>query len=226
MGDHLAELVLGEAVVESALQMPDELFFAAERDECRAGDQAAVALGESRALPDFAEQYSLAEIDQSRHDVADLLAGRRGLCLRHGFLLLDPTVRSGASLARGSPPTAIISVHARVTPASRHAPFRARRGSRSKGQRRWSARQLIGTTGNGLEQASISSLALPHFFGSGGDFLCSRHVDGEWRCGCCVPAIWASASARTPRSSCSSSHGPRDGLESSASDRAVQARPL
>src|SRR5215472_18900680 len=63
MGDHFTELVLGEAVVESALQMPDELFFAAERDECRAGDQAAVALGESRTLPDFAEQYPLAEID-------------------------------------------------------------------------------------------------------------------------------------------------------------------
>src|SRR5215831_4682713 len=126
MGDHFTELVLGEAVIERALEMADELLFAAECDQGRAGDQAAVALGESRALPDFAEQHPLAEIDQSRHDIADLLAGRRGLCLRHGFLLLDPTVRSGVSLARGSSPTAIISVHVRVTPASRHAPFRAR----------------------------------------------------------------------------------------------------
>src|SRR5262252_1635787 len=114
MGDHFAELVLAETVIQRPLQVACELPFTAERDEGRAGNQAAVALGESRTLPDFAEQHPLAEIDQPRHDIADLLAGRRGLCLRHGFLLLDPTVRSGASLARGSPPTAIISVHVRV----------------------------------------------------------------------------------------------------------------
>src|SRR5215472_2426126 len=46
MGDHFAELVLGEAIVERPLQMPDELPFTAERDEGRAGDQAAIALRE------------------------------------------------------------------------------------------------------------------------------------------------------------------------------------
>src|SRR5215510_15102326 len=75
MGDHLAEFVLGEAVVERPLQMADELLFTAERDQGRAGDQAAVSLREAWPLPNLAEQHALAEIDQPRDDVADLLAG-------------------------------------------------------------------------------------------------------------------------------------------------------
>ena len=77
MGDHLAELILCETVVERALQMTDELPLAAESDQRRASDQAAVALRKPRTLPDFAKQHPLAEIDQPRDDVADLLARRR-----------------------------------------------------------------------------------------------------------------------------------------------------
>src|ERR1700746_3895239 len=76
MGDDFAELVFAETVVERPLQMADELFFATERDQGRAGNQAAVALGEAGAFPNLAEQNSLAEIDQPRNDIANLLAGR------------------------------------------------------------------------------------------------------------------------------------------------------
>ena len=76
MGDDFAEFVLGEAIVESPLQMADQLLFAAERDQGRAGDQTTVALRKTRTFPDFAEQHPFAEVDQARHDVANLLAGR------------------------------------------------------------------------------------------------------------------------------------------------------
>src|SRR5271169_2037101 len=67
--------------------MPDELLFTAERDQGRASDQAAVPLGQLRALPNIAEQDFFAEVDQFWHDVPDLVAGSRGLRMRHGFLL-------------------------------------------------------------------------------------------------------------------------------------------
>src|SRR5215831_10522724 len=89
MGDDFAEFVPGEAVVERSLQMADQLLFAAEGDQCRTGDQAAVTLRQTRPFPDFAEQHPFAEVDQPRDDIADLLAGRRRLRLRHGFLLCD-----------------------------------------------------------------------------------------------------------------------------------------
>src|SRR5215471_19370301 len=44
MGDDFAEFVLRKAVIERALQMADQLLFAAERDQGRTSDQAAVAL--------------------------------------------------------------------------------------------------------------------------------------------------------------------------------------
>src|SRR6516225_2674287 len=68
--------------------MTDELPFAAERNQRRAGDQAPVALGETGAFPDLAEQNPFAEINQAWNDVADLLARRRRLRLSHGFLLI------------------------------------------------------------------------------------------------------------------------------------------
>src|SRR5271167_1435423 len=88
MGDDFAELFLGQAVVERPLQMADELPFAAERNQRRAGDQAAVALGETGTFPDLAEQNPFAEIDQAWNDVADLLASGRRLRMSHGFLLI------------------------------------------------------------------------------------------------------------------------------------------
>src|ERR1700730_532113 len=106
MGDHFAELVFREAIVESPLQMTDELLFAAARDQSRAGDQATVTLREAGPLPDFTEQHPFAEVYQARHDIANLVAGSGWLRLRHGFLLLDAEFQS---LARASTPPAINS---------------------------------------------------------------------------------------------------------------------
>src|SRR6516162_3457823 len=87
MRDDFTDLILGDAIVERALQMADQLLFAAKRDQGRAGDQAAVPLGQLRALPNIPEQDLFAEVDQLWNDVADLVAGGGGLRLRHGFLL-------------------------------------------------------------------------------------------------------------------------------------------
>src|ERR1043166_2075095 len=73
MGDDLAQLALFEPVVERALQVADQLFLAAERDERGAGDQAAVALGKARALPHLAEENPFAQLDECRDDIADLI---------------------------------------------------------------------------------------------------------------------------------------------------------
>ena len=108
MSDDLAELVLGQAVVERPLQVTHQLLFAAEGDLCCTSVQATIALRETRAFPDFAEQYSFTEVDETRNDITDLLAGRRWLRLRHGFLLCN-AVCAARSLARGGAAPAIIS---------------------------------------------------------------------------------------------------------------------
>src|SRR6516162_8840537 len=74
MGNDLAQFALLEPVVERALQVADQLLLAAERYQGGARDQAAVALGEAGALPYLPEQHPLAEIDEGRDDVADLVA--------------------------------------------------------------------------------------------------------------------------------------------------------
>src|SRR5207237_8468736 len=56
MGDDLADLLLGDAVVEGTIEMADQLPLAAERDQGGDDDQAAVALLEAGALPDLAEE--------------------------------------------------------------------------------------------------------------------------------------------------------------------------
>ena len=56
MGDDFDDLVLGHAIAEGALEMAAQLLGAVERDERGDGDEAAVALGEARALPDIAEE--------------------------------------------------------------------------------------------------------------------------------------------------------------------------
>ena len=73
MGNDLAQFALFEPVVERALQVADQLLLAAERYQGGARDQAAVALGEAGALPYLPEQHPLAEIDEGRDDVADLV---------------------------------------------------------------------------------------------------------------------------------------------------------
>src|SRR5262249_34315736 len=85
MGDHLAQFVLGKAIAARPSRMPDPLRSAAERDQGTATDRPAVAPGEAGPLPNFAKQPPFAEIDQARHDVADLFASRRWLRSSHGF---------------------------------------------------------------------------------------------------------------------------------------------
>src|SRR5437763_8096922 len=70
----LADLLLGDAVVERAVQMTGQLPLPAERDQRRDDDQAAVALLQARAFPDFAEQPFLAVIDQVGNNVAHRFA--------------------------------------------------------------------------------------------------------------------------------------------------------
>src|SRR5215475_4613161 len=50
--DHLDELVLGDPVLDRAREVKAHLLGLAGRDERRAGDEAAVALGQLRPLPD------------------------------------------------------------------------------------------------------------------------------------------------------------------------------
>src|SRR5436190_14360990 len=104
MSDDLAELAPGHAIVERPLQMADQLPLAAECNQGSANDQAAVALGETGTLPHLAEQHPFAEIDQTRHDVADLFTSRRGLRLSHGFPpLFGPAVAIRPDRSTGLP---------------------------------------------------------------------------------------------------------------------------
>src|SRR5579863_4925022 len=65
-----AELVLGNAVAQRAFEMTPQLIGPLQRDERRAGYQAAVALGELGTFPDVAEKHLFSEINQLRHDRA------------------------------------------------------------------------------------------------------------------------------------------------------------
>src|SRR5262245_40639852 len=76
MRDDLADLLLRDAVVERAVQMANQLPLAAERDQRRDDDEAAVALLQTRPLPHLAEQPLLAVIDQVGNDIADRFARR------------------------------------------------------------------------------------------------------------------------------------------------------
>src|SRR5262245_41946542 len=87
MGNDLAQFALFEPVVERALQVADQLLLAAERYQSGARDQAAVALGEAGALPYLPEQHPLAEFDERRDDVADLVTRWCRLLWRHGLSL-------------------------------------------------------------------------------------------------------------------------------------------
>src|SRR3954465_4016481 len=86
MRDDLADLLLGDTVVEGAVEVTGQLPLAAKRDQRRDDDQAGVALLQTGTLPDLAEQHLLAVIDQVGNDVADGVARRICLRLGHGFL--------------------------------------------------------------------------------------------------------------------------------------------
>src|SRR6266496_547508 len=74
MRDDFADLLLGDAVVEGAIEMTDQLPLAAERDQGGDDDQAAVALLEAGALPNLAEEPLFAVVDQVGNDVAHRFA--------------------------------------------------------------------------------------------------------------------------------------------------------
>ena len=66
MRDGLGQLVGAEAVVHGALQVKRELADAVQRDQRRDGDQAAVARGQTGALPDVSKQHVLRVARESR----------------------------------------------------------------------------------------------------------------------------------------------------------------
>ena len=74
MRDHLGQLLLGHAVVQRALQMAAQLLRPIGGDQRRADDQAAVALGKLRALPDVAEQHLLGQVDHLGNRAANAVA--------------------------------------------------------------------------------------------------------------------------------------------------------
>jgi hypothetical protein len=56
MSDDLADLLLGDAIVEGAVDVSGQLLVPVERGEHGDRDQAAVALGKAGAFPDVAEE--------------------------------------------------------------------------------------------------------------------------------------------------------------------------
>src|SRR5579885_1195886 len=104
MRDDLAQLFLGQPVVERAFEMADQLLFAAERDQRGDDDQAAIALRELRALPDLAEQPLLGIVDQVRHGGAAGLAGRAGLGRLGHVFLRSKGLKAARTVARRRPP--------------------------------------------------------------------------------------------------------------------------
>src|SRR6266446_654121 len=78
VGDQLADLVLGDAVAEGALEVTMELPLAAECNERRHGDQAAIALRQARAFPNLAIDDLLGKLDELWRDRPNLLAADDG----------------------------------------------------------------------------------------------------------------------------------------------------
>ena len=89
--DRLLQFGLGEAVLLGEAQMIPELLEAARGDQGRDRDEASVALGKFRPLPDVAEQDLVGELDQLRGEVTNRTltcsphrAGVHGLGRVHG----------------------------------------------------------------------------------------------------------------------------------------------
>ena len=73
--DRLDELDLGHAVLPRQCEMGAKLVGTVQRDQGADGDEAAIALGETRPLPDVAEQHVVGEFRHLRRDVAHQLLG-------------------------------------------------------------------------------------------------------------------------------------------------------
>src|SRR5688500_9412946 len=88
MRDELADLLARDAVGERALQVPGELVAAVQGHQRGNGDEAAIALGETRPLPDVAVDHGLRQLDEPRGHLPDFVARRRcRLRNAHGRLL-------------------------------------------------------------------------------------------------------------------------------------------
>src|SRR5664280_2929395 len=75
--DGLDQLLLREAIVTRANEMRTQLVRTIQSDQGADGDQAAVALGELRALPHIPEQHVVGEVCHFRRKAAEPLLDRR-----------------------------------------------------------------------------------------------------------------------------------------------------
>src|SRR4051794_38287624 len=82
MRDEFRELVPGDAILHRELQVVRQLVRAVLRNEGRDGDEASVALRETRALPDLAEEHPLRDVVERRSDIGVRAARDRGI-VRH-----------------------------------------------------------------------------------------------------------------------------------------------
>src|SRR5262245_3574269 len=80
MRDELADLLLGDAVAERAFDVSLELIAPVHGGERGHRDEAAVALGEARALPHVAVDHLLAQVDELGDGTANLVACGRCRC--------------------------------------------------------------------------------------------------------------------------------------------------
>ena len=91
MRDELADLIRSNTVVERPLEVALELLGAVESNQCRARNQAAIALGQSLPLPNVAEEHLFGEVYQLGDGRAHLFTIGRGRCWFdcHGHTYLD-----------------------------------------------------------------------------------------------------------------------------------------
>jgi hypothetical protein len=98
----LADLFARDAVGERALDVTRELVAAAQGGQRRDRDQAPVTLGEPGPLPDVTVQNRLAQFDELRGHLPDLVTGSGcGWRCAHGALL-SPPVRRWCSILPAS----------------------------------------------------------------------------------------------------------------------------
>src|SRR5262245_5840160 len=97
MRDELADLVRSNAVVERPLEVALELLGAVESNQCCARDYAAIALRQSRALPNVTEEHLFGEVYELGDGRAHLFTvGRRRSWLDcHGHTYLDDLEATG-----------------------------------------------------------------------------------------------------------------------------------
>src|ERR1700733_4460414 len=94
MGNDLADFLFRHAIVERPSEVTAQLLWPIARNECRHHDQAAVALAESRPLPDVTINNLIREFDHLRDSAANTLA--RG----YRWVSHDDILRLGVKVLR------------------------------------------------------------------------------------------------------------------------------